>query len=334
MNTSLESFLGGDPVSAPVVETVPVADVVVAEPVVIETPTPEPESEPAAAKPDAAIVEDDDDAPPASANGQVPLHVLQAERTKRRDYKAQVIRQEEQLKAAKERAEALEARLEELRKAPAPAAVAPPAPATLTPPAQPAAVVPEPAVPMPNPIEDPDGYARWQEHRQAMAAFNIRLETTEELLRDKEGDEAVDRAIGAFKEMVAAEEMTFGKGRSPLAQSLTVQRNPYKWMYSTVKKADADKEIGGDLAAYKAKTREAVRAELEAEIRAKIEAEMAGRAVEAPAVAPITIAPAVQRPAAPAVNLPRSLATATSAAPRSAVAWTGPTALSDIVPRR
>ena len=228
---------------------------------------------------------------------------------------------------------------DELKKTPPVAApVAPPAPVAAAPAAP---IVPPVIEPMPNPVEDPEAYARWfgnyqarQAEQQAMTAFNLRLETTEDLLREKEGDEAVDRAVAAFKDMVAAEEQTFGAKKSPLAQALTVQRNPYRWMYNQVKKAEADKEIGGDLAGFKAKTEAEVRAKVEAEIRAKIEAEFAEKAAAAAAAAPpIAIAP-IQVRSPPNVVLPKSLANAPSSAPRSAPAWTGPTPLADITARR
>ena len=319
MNESLDSFLGsapGQPQNA--APEPPVADTPSPEraaPELPETPS-APEPGPTASAPVAH--QDDDDALPVSG-GTVPLHALQAERNKRNDYKAQVIRQDEQLKA-------LQSQLEELKKAPPPVQVVPAAVAPAPAPAPQPAIEPEPPAPMPNPAEDPEGYARWHDQRQAFAAFNLRLETTEDLLREKEGDEAVDKAVAAFKAMVAAEEGQFGRGRSPLGQGLTVQRNPYRWMFTQVRKAEADKEIGGDLDAWKTKQRDAIRAEIEAEAAAK-----AAAALDA---APILVAaPAPREPAAP-VNLPRSLANATSAAPRSSVAWTGPTPLSDIVPRR
>ena len=199
------------------------------------------------------------------------------------------------------------------------------------------AVVPEP---MPNPVEDPEGYARWfgnyqtqQAEQAALTAFNLRLETSESLLRYKEGNEAVDKAVTRFKELVKAEEAQFGARQSPLAKSLSVQRDPYSWVYEVVKKDAADREIGGDLAGFKAKTR--LRSRLaRGEIRAKIEAEFAEKAAAAAAAAPpIAIAP-VQVRSPPNVVLPKSLANAPSSAPRSAPAWTGPTPLADITARR
>lgn len=350
MDEKLEAFLAGK--SGQGIESAQSAadaQPVVAEPAAVETAVPEAESaaapEPAASTTAPVPEEDDDDAAPAAANGHVPVSALQAERERRKDWKAQAIRSqaektaaEEQFKAAEERFKALQAQLDELKKAP-PVAPAP-APAVATPPAP--VVPPVMPEPMPNPAEDPEGYARWygnqqarQAEQQALVAFNLRLETTEDLLREKEGDEAVNKAVAAFKQMVATEEQTFGKSRSPLAQALTVQRNPYRWMYNQVKKAEADREIGGDLAGFKAKTEAEVRAKIEAELRAQLEAEFAEKAAAAAAAAPppITIAPVQQR-AAPNVVLPKSLANAPSAAPRSAPAWTGPTALGDIVGRR
>lgn len=347
MDEKLEAFLAGK--SGQGIETAQpvVAEVVTVEPVVVETTAPEVDPAAAAPEPVASTTapapdDEDDDPPPAASAGHVPVSVLQAEREKRKDWKAQAIRNaaekaaaDGQIKAAEERFKALQAQLDELKKVPA--TPAPPPAATQATPA-----VPPPAPePMPNPAEDPEGYARWygnqqarRDEQQAMVAFNLRLETTEDLLREKEGDEAVDKAIAAFKAMVATEEQTFGARQSPLAKALTVQRNPYRWMYNQVRKAEADKEIGGDLAGFKAKTETEIRSRVEAEIRAKIEAEMAEKAAAAAAAAPPIQIAAVPMRAAPNVVLPKSLANAPSAAPRSAPAWTGPTPLADITARR
>ena len=76
------------------------------------------------------------------------MSVLQAEREKRKDWKAQAIRNaaeksaaDEQIKAAEERFKALQAQLDELKKAPPPVAAPPPAqvaPITPTAPVMPA----------------------------------------------------------------------------------------------------------------------------------------------------------------------------------------------------
>lgn len=344
MDEKLEAFLAGK--SGQGIEAAPstAPEPVVVEATVVETPALETEPASSAPEPVASATapahddDDDDDAAPVPSGGTIPVHVLQAERNKRRDYKAQVIRQDEQIKAAEERFKALQAQLDELKKAPPPAPAAPPQPVAQ---AAPAPAVPAPAPePMPNPAEDPEGYARWYGNQQArqseqlaQIAFSNRLDQSEDLLREKEGDEVVDKAIASFKAMVAAEEQTFGARQSPLAKALTVQRNPYKWMHQQVKKAEADKEINGDLAGFRAKTEAEVRGRIEAEIRAQIEAEMAAKAAAAAASPPIQIA-AVPVRSPPNVVLPRSLANAPSAAPRSAPAWTGPTALADIVARR
>lgn len=346
MDEKLEAFLAGK--SGQGVEAAQPA--VVVEPVVVEpsVETAAPEPEPAAAPEPAASVaaptpedDDDDDAAPMPSGGTIPVHVLQAERNKRRDYKATVIRQEEQIKAAEERFKLLQAQLDELKKAPA----APPAPAAAASPPAPVPAAEAPAAapdPMPHPAEDPDGFVAWQgrqfarmQEQQNLATFNARLDLTERALRKQEGNEAVDKAVAAFKAMVAEEEKTFGVRQSPLAKSLTMQGDPYEWMYNVVKKAEADREIGGDLAGFKAKTEAEIRERLEAELRAKIEAEMAEKAAAAAAAAPppIQIAAVPQR-AAPNVVLPKSLANAPSAAPRSAPAWSGPPPLADIVGRR
>jgi hypothetical protein len=140
-----------------------------------------------------------------------------------------------------------------------------------------------------------------------MRLLNERLNTSEMLLRAKHDD--VDDKLKVFQEAAS---------KNPaLGAELLQQRHPYEWMYKQAQRFQAMSEIGEDPAAY----RERVRAELLAEIQQQ------GAATDhQPAAA------AAQVAAKPAI--PQSLATARSAAPRTAPVWTGPTSLNDILNRK
>jgi hypothetical protein len=140
-----------------------------------------------------------------------------------------------------------------------------------------------------------------------MRLLNERLNTSEMLLREKHED--VDDKLKVFQEAAS---------KNPaLGAELLQQRHPYEWMYKQAQRIQAMNEIGEDPAAY----RERVRAEIEAELKGA----QAATSEQQPAAA------AAQVAAKPAI--PASLATARSAAPRTAPVWTGPTALNDILKR-
>jgi hypothetical protein len=140
-----------------------------------------------------------------------------------------------------------------------------------------------------------------------MRLLNERLNTSEMLLRAKHED--VDDKLKVFQEAAT---------KNPaLGAELLQQRHPYEWMYKQAQRIQAMNEIGEDPAAY----RERVRAEIEAELK--------GAQAAAPEQQPAAVAAQV----AVKPTIPQSLATARSAAPRTAQAWTGPTSLNDILKR-
>lgn len=217
---------------------------------------------------------------------------VQTVRRERNDYKGQVDRIAGELAAERRERERLAAEIEALRKAPA---------APAQPPAQPDRGME--ALAIPNPVEDPEG---WQLHYQRML-FNERLNNSEAMLRSQVPDEDVDAKMAVFKKAADA--------NPSLRFELQRQAHPWRWAYQTAQKILAMEEIGTDPAAYKAKTEEELRARLEAEIRAKVEEELRGAApVE------VTTARPRQQP-----NIPTSLGTARSAAPRAAVVESIPT---------
>ncbi|ALS63618.1 hypothetical protein [Pandoraea apista] len=136
--------------------------------------------------------------------------------------------------------------------------------------------------------------------------LNERFNTSEMLLRAKHDD--VDDMVKIFQEAVA---------KNPaLGAEMGRQINPYGWMYDQAKRIQAMEEIGSDPAAYRQKLRD--------ELMAEMQAQQSQASTDASTVAQTTAITA--QPV-----IPKTLATARSAAPRTAPAWTGPTALSDIL---
>lgn len=272
MSGGLNDFLG-EPGQAVAVEQPIVAEEPTGEPVTQDpAPAPEPPPEPT----------DEDDAPPASGDGRVPVAALAAVRKERQDYKTE---------AAMLRGErdALKAQLEAAQKAVVqpPAAVSPPPVET------------RPPRPVPNVVEDPEGYAAYEAEQR----YIQKLEHSEMILRDRLGDEEVDAKLAIFKASPSFPELLAEANR---------QRHPWKWMYETAQRLTAMDEIGPDPNAYKAKVKADLRAEIEAEY-----------AVKDPQVAPV--APRAPLP-------PASIGTARSAAPRNAIAWTGPPDFDEFLP--
>lgn len=138
------------------------------------------------------------------------------------------------------------------------------------------------------------------------ALLNERMNMSEMMVRQQHGDADVDGALEVFQKAV--------QENPALGAQLAQQRHPWQFMFDQAKRIQAMSEIGSDPAAYRQKVRDEILAELQQQ----------GAASPAQPVA-------AAAPAAPVI--PKSLATARSAAPRTAQAWTGPTALTDILKR-
>jgi hypothetical protein len=137
------------------------------------------------------------------------------------------------------------------------------------------------------------------------ALLNERMNVSEMMLRNQHQD--VDEKLAVFQAEVA---------KNPaLGAELAKQRHPWEWMYKQAQRIQALNDIGDDPTAYETKLREKIMAEIQGQ-----------QQQQTPAAATTTQA------AAPV--LPKSLATARSAGPRSAPAWTGPTPLNDILKPR
>jgi hypothetical protein len=271
--SELDTFLG-----APEAEPAPA-------PEPKQDPKPEPDAKPVAKPEPDADAPEQDDAPPTGT-----LAALQDERNKRRDWKEKAVR------AETERDE-LRRQLEEAKKA----AAAPQQPQYQPPPLRPLTREDIEANPMAV-LERAQQIAE----AEANARFSDKLDLSEEALRDKIGDEAVDKMQADWKVML---------GENPsLSYELRKERNPYKAAHKLVEAWRLQRDIGTDPDAYKAR------------LRAEWEAERGMAAQEAP----LSAGP-------PGATLPRmapSLANARSAAPRSSAAFTGPPSLDDILAGR
>lgn len=274
-STELDAFLGApEPEPAPAPE--PKQDAA------------QPDAKPDAEPPDKA----DDDAPvTTSPDGRtVPLAALEAERAQRRDHKGRADRLEGEVAA-------LRRQFEEAKQA----AQHPPQPQYQPPPLR--ALTREDIEANPMAVLE---RAQQIAEAEANARFSDKLDLSEEALRDKIGDEAVDQLQADWKVML---------GENPtLSYELRKERNPYKAAHKLVEAWRLQRDIGTDPEAYKAR------------LRAEWEAERGAQQQEQPL-----------NPGPPGATLPRmapSLATARSAAPRGSAAWSGPQSLDDILAGR
>ncbi len=240
----------------------------------VETPAAKPEPEPkadVAAKPDTEVApEAEDDLPEGEL---IPRRAFDAMRHERTDWKSKAV-------AAETTAAELRRQLEEAKRAP------PPAPVQQAQPAE-----------IPSPLHDPAGYHAYIAQEQQRAQINHLLNVSEMMAVKEHGAEKV----AAMKaEFLAAKEAD-----PTLGERLIQQSDPYGWAMQQIEKIRAQREIGDDPAAYKAR----VIAEWQA-------------ANEQPP-------PRVS----PAAGMAPSLASVRSVAGRSAPSWTGPTPLTDILRR-
>lgn len=138
-----------------------------------------------------------------------------------------------------------------------------------------------PQQPVPDVLTDPD---QWQSHQTAqmqLTILNERLNTSEELARDKFGDETVDRATEAFTAAV--------QQNPALYNEMKAQRHPYRYVVEWHKKQALLQRVGPDPDAW-----------LNAEVERRL-AERLVAAAPAQSVQPRTSAPPRSLAAAPAV---------------------------------
>jgi hypothetical protein len=143
---------------------------------------------------------------------------------------------------------------------------------------------PEPEY-IPDPMQDPRGFFQYQQAQMQRTELNTRLNLSEAYARQQHGAEKVDAAVQEFTAAV--------KQNPALYQQMVQGAVALRVRHAAGRGAPLQREIGTDPNAY--------RARIEAELRERIMAEMQGTA------APVSRAP----------NLPPSLASARSAAPRA-----------------
>jgi len=233
-----------------------------------EAPAPEPEPE--EQETETGDESDADPEPeveaPKPGERTVPLAALEKQR---RDHKERAARVEGELAAVRRQ-------LEEMQRA------------AQQPPQQPQA--PQ----FIDPVQDPQGYHALIQREMMNERLNI-------------SQAAAQREHGAEAVAAAAEEFRQAMQQNPaLREQLHQQLDPYAWVMKQSEAMRMQREISADPAAYRAK----LRAEIEAEMQAT--------------------QPAAPVPVSPALRLNPSLANARSAAPRASGDWAGPTPLGQL----
>lgn len=110
-------------------------------------------------------------------------------------------------------------------------------------------------VEIPDPIQDPQGYARFLLDHTEQQLINDRVNLSEDIARQTHGDKAVDEALNAAHQV----------GVAPRFQN---HRNPFGALMQWYRQAKTLQEIGPDPDAYKTKLRDSIRTELLAELKA------------------------------------------------------------------
>jgi hypothetical protein len=242
------------------------------------TPPPEQPQQPAVPAKEAPAKAPEPEAeeaePELQHDGAVPRPTFDKVRHERRDWKEKAVRYETE-------ATELRKQLEEAKRVVA----APPQPQP-----QP---VPLQVPPLPDFHTDPQGYIEALSARHAFDLLNQKLNSSEQWLRDKIGDDKVDSYLADFNEMAQAD--------PSLKQKAFAARNPFGFLQKEVDRHRHYREVGDDPEAFKAK------------LRKEWEAELASRQAAAPP-------PPAQSPVA---GMQPSLANARSSAPRSAPPWSG-----------
>lgn len=94
------------------------------------------------------------------------------------------------------------------------------------------------AEPMPDPYEDPEGYARAQRQDMQTQTLNVKLDLSEDMARERHGDEAVD----------TARDWALAKfAQSPTFQSEVLsKRNPYEFVVQQFKREQLFANVSPD----------------------------------------------------------------------------------------
>ena len=135
--------------------------------------------------------------------------------------------------------------------------------------------------------EDAEGWAQDIEARQAYAAYNQKLDTSEMLVRQQFGDEVVDKASDAF--------LKARESDPTLQQKFDGQKHPYSWVLNWHKQHELISEIGSDPEAWRNAERERIRQELLASQRPATAAQQSATSYQPPppslASAPVAAKP-------------------------------------------
>ncbi len=99
--------------------------------------------------------------------------------------------------------------------------------------------------------DDPEAYAQYQQQQREMDKAEIRFEQSEVMAREKHGDALVTEVMEWAVQKGAEEKARLGI--SPFATEYFRQKHPVDWAVKQHKREIAQREIGDDLDAYKAK---------------------------------------------------------------------------------
>jgi len=94
------------------------------------------------------------------------------------------------------------------------------------------------AEPTPDPYEDPEGFARFQQQQTQSLTLNVKLDLSEDMARDRHGDEAVD----------AARDWALSRfAQSPTFQNEVLsKRNPYEYVVQQFKREQLFSNVSPD----------------------------------------------------------------------------------------
>jgi hypothetical protein len=109
--------------------------------------------------------------------------------------------------------------------------------------------------PQPDPLMEPEQFARWQSDQFQKQILNDRLNFSEEMARDKFGDQVVDAAVEAAR-------------RAGVVSRFLTTRNPYRELVTWHKNMLALEKIGPDPDVYEKTVEERVKARLLEDLKA------------------------------------------------------------------
>jgi hypothetical protein len=94
------------------------------------------------------------------------------------------------------------------------------------------------AQPIPDPLDDPEGFASYQSASAHTAALNVKLDMSEEFVRQQRGDEIVDKARDWAMEQF--------QRRPGFQQEVLSQRNPYSYVVQQYEREQIASNVTAD----------------------------------------------------------------------------------------